>query len=85
MFATAAAVFIASPMITLAKDKNTEQVWTCNNPDMSTDSLAYIEGKVVHFVPMLEQSPVVLTTQPTLLTVCNRGDDLGKTGIKKSL
>ena len=80
---SAAAIFIANPPQTLAEEKRI--VTHCHTPDTSTDSLTHIEGKMVRFVPMLEQSPVVLTTKPILISACSGGLDVGKTGHKKSL
>ena len=78
-----ATMFITNPAQSLAEEKRV--VTHCHTPDTSTDSLTHIEGKMVRFVPMLEQSPVVLTTKPILISACSGGFDVGKTGHKKSL
>ena len=82
---SALALLVSSPMI-LAKEKaQPEQTFNCKPTDTSTDSLVYVEGTPVRFVPMHEQSPVVWTAKPILVSSCHGGLASGKGNHRKSL
>lgn len=81
---SALTLLVSSPI--LAEEKTQpEQVFTCRLPDTSTNSLVYVEGTPVRFVPMHEQSPVVWTAKPVLVSSCRGGLASGKGNHRKSL